>query len=85
MCVRTKSRPLEYLCNKGSKQGERTSSPLERAQWELTQQDGEKNEDGRVMKKGRARSGMQDTFSSFCCTVTVLLRKVPFITRESGK
>ena len=83
MWVRTPSRPLEYLCNKGSKQGGRTSSPLERAQWELTQQDGDKNEDGRVTKKGRARSGMQDIFSSFCCTVTALLRKVPFITRES--
>lgn len=83
MWVRTPSRPLEYLCNKGSKQGGRTSSPLERAQWELTQQDGEKNEDGRVTKKGRTRSGMQDIFSSFCCTVTVLLSKVPFITRES--
>lgn len=84
MWVRTPSRPLEYLCNKGSKQGGCTSSPLERAQWELTQQDGEKNEDGRVTKKGRTRSGIQDIFSSFCCTVTVLLRKVPFITRESA-
>ena len=56
MWVRTPSRPLEYLCNKGSKQGGRTSSPLERAQWELTQQDGEKNGDEKRSRKiGNAR------------------------------
>lgn len=84
MWVRTPSRPLEYLCNKGSKQGGCTSSPLERAQWELTQQDGEKNEDGRVTKKGRTRSGIQDIFRHSvallpsCCVRSLLSpAKVP--------